>query len=150
MYGSFTVRSFVENRRGNGGTHGKEPPGGGANGVIAMRKEKVTAQPARLPAGQFRTHARTHGSRAAHISVRFPSHDEVFRGGVHGAERVEYQRRGTKEADVLGVPRLNSSLSVTTIHPFLSATQAWTPCPPPSSGNPLLTILSRDMRKGGH
>lgn len=64
------------------------------------RKKRLTALPARIPAGRFRTHC-THCSRPAYISVRFPSH-EISRGWAHGAWWLsEYQRRGTKETNAL-------------------------------------------------
>lgn len=98
--------------------------GGGERGRNTGRRKKraqgrAQKRPACLPAclpayrpGDFCSHARTHCSRPAYISVRFPSH-EISRGWAHGASWLSTKDAGPRR-QMRWMTGPSSSFSVTT------------------------------------
>lgn len=103
---------------------GSSRTGGGERGRNTGRRKqraqgRAQKRPACLPAclpayrpGDFCSHARTHCSRPAYISVRFPSH-EISRGWAHGASWLSTKDAGPRR-QMRWMTGLSSSFSVTT------------------------------------
>lgn len=109
----FVVHTGSSSRTG-GGERGRNM-GRRRKGHRGKAQKRPACLPACLPAyrpGDFCSHARTHCSRPAYISVRFPSH-EISRGWAHGASWLSTKDAGPRR-QMRWMTGPSSSFSVTT------------------------------------